>query len=157
MNKKNVYKLAIGLFAVAIVFILLKFKNSELEPASYQLKERKGALAETAEYIKTRAIAANLKMSIQENPEDIKSMLALGGLYIQEARITGNHLYYDMAAMQQVNNTLNKDANNFEALTYKALIYLSQHHFADGLAIAEKAKNINPYNAFIYGLLIDAN
>ncbi|HTE09942.1 MAG TPA: tetratricopeptide repeat protein, partial [Chitinophagaceae bacterium] len=34
---------------------------------------------------------------------------------------------------------------------------LSQHHFAEGLKIAEEAKTINPYNAFIYGLIIDGN
>lgn len=34
---------------------------------------------------------------------------------------------------------------------------MSQHHFADGLAIAEKAQKINPYNALIYGILVDGN
>ena len=147
MNKKNICTIAISLFVVAIIFILVRFKNSESEPVSYKLKERKGALAESAEYIRTRATAARLAMAIRENTDDVKSMLALAALYIQEARITGDYMYYDMAAMQQVNNILNKDLNNFEALAYKALICLSQHHFADGLAIAEKAKSINPYNS----------
>jgi tetratricopeptide (TPR) repeat protein len=157
MNKKNIYTIAICLFVVAIIFILLRSKTRESEPVSYKLKERKGALAESAEYIRTRASAAKLAMAIRENNDDVKSMLALAALYIQEARVTGDYMYYDMAAMQQVNNVLNKDEKNFEALTYKALIYLSQHHFADGLALAEKAKSINPYNAFIYGILVDAN
>lgn len=157
MNKKNIYTIAISLFVITVILIIVKFKNSESEPASYQLKERNGALAQTDEYIRTRATAAKLKMAIQDNPDDIKSMLALASLYIQEARVTGNYMYYDMAAMQQVNFILNKDSKNFQALTFKALIYLSQHHFADGLAIAEQAKNINPYNAFIYGILVDAN
>jgi tetratricopeptide (TPR) repeat protein len=52
---------------------------------------------------------------------------------------------------------LKLDSLNFEALTYKSLIYLSQHHFADGLALAEKAQKLNPFNAFIYGLLVDGN
>jgi len=42
-------------------------------------------------------------------------------------------------------------------LTFKSLLYLSQHHFADGLAIAEKAKEVNPYNAFVYGIMVDGN
>jgi tetratricopeptide (TPR) repeat protein len=157
MNKKKIYIVAVSLIIVAVVFILLRFKTVESDPVTYRLKERKGELAKSAEYIQTRATAAKLAMAIRENPGDKKSMLALAVLYIQEARVTGDHMYYDMAAMQQVNNVLNKDAKNFEALTYKALIYLSQHHFADGLAIAEKARSINPYNAFIYGLLVDAN
>jgi tetratricopeptide (TPR) repeat protein len=155
--KKNTYVITASLFVVVALFIFLRFKTSESEPVSYKLKERKGLLTESAEYLRTRTTAAKLAMAIRENPDDEKSMLALAALYIQEARITGNYMYYDMAAMQQVNNVLKKDDKNFEALTYKALIYLSQHHFADGLAIAEKAKGINPDNAFIYGILVDAN
>ena len=44
-----------------------------------------------------------------------------------------------------------------KASLLKSLIYLSQHHFADGLALAEKAKSINPYNAYVMGLAVDGN
>lgn len=157
MNKKITYPVMILLFSVAVVFIFLNFKKKESRAASYELKERNGVLAKSNEYIMTRASADRLKLAIEENPEDKKSQLALAALYIQEARVTGDHMYYDAAAMQQVNNVLNNDPNNFEALTYKTLIYLSQHHFADALEVAQKAKDINPYNAFIYGLMADAN
>src|SRR5215210_3809753 len=157
MNKKIIYPATILLFAVAVVFIFFNFKKKESEEASYELKERNGALAKSNEYIMTRASADRLKLAIKENPDDKKSQLALAALYIQEARITGDHMYYDGAAMQQVNNVLNNDPNNFDALTYKTLVYLSQHHFADALEVAQKAKAINPYNAFIYGLMADAN
>jgi len=155
MNKKYLYPLIIILFIAAISFILIK--NKKQAEISYELLERKGSLAQKGEYIKTRAKAESLSRIIEENPEDNKSRLALTTLYIQEARITGNYIYYDMAAMQQLNAVLKKEPENFNALTYKALIYLSQHHFADGLAVAEKAKTINPYNAFIYGILLDGN
>ena len=45
-----------------------------------------------------------------------------------------------MAAMKYVNEVLEKDPQNFEALAFKSLLYLSQHHFSDGLAFAEKAR-----------------
>jgi tetratricopeptide (TPR) repeat protein len=157
MNKKIIYPLIISLFIVSMSFIIFQFTSIKDEEINYQLKERKGALAGTEEYKNTRATAARLKMAIQENSADHKSMLGLAALYIQEGRITGDYMYYNPAAMQQVNNVLKADSNNFQALTYKALIYLSQHHFSDGLVVAEKAKSINPYNAFIYGILIDAN
>ena len=155
MKKKYIYPVIFVLFIAAICFIFIKAKKQD--EISYQLQERKGLLSKTAEYIKTRADAARLKMVIQEHPDDIKSRLNLSTIYINEARITGNYMYYDMAAMQQVNAVLEKEPSNFHALTYKALIYLSQHHFADGLEIAEQAKKINPYNAFIYGILVDGN
>jgi hypothetical protein len=34
---------------------------------------------------------------------------------------------------------------------------MSQHHFADGLDVAHKAQQVNPYNAYVYGLLVDGN
>jgi hypothetical protein len=85
------------------------------------------------------------------------SKLKLSALYLQEARISGNYTYYDMAAMKLVNDVLKKDANNFEGLTFKALIFLSQHHFAEGLAVAEQVRRLYPYSAHVYGILTDAN
>ncbi len=155
MNKKYIFYALIFLFVAAISFILIRAKNQQ--DTSYQLLERKGVQAKTDEYKKIRATAATLKTIIQENPNDDKSRLDLATIYIKEARITGNNMYYDMAAMQQLNAVLKNDPQNFNALTYKALINLSQHHFADGLAIAEQAQLLNPYNAFIYGILLDAN
>ena len=65
--------------------------------------------------------------------------------------------YYDRAALNCVNAVLKKDANNFEALTFKAMIYLSQHHFAEGLKLATQILKSYSYNAFVYGILVDAN
>ena len=155
MNKKIIYPLALLLFAAAALFIVVK--SNKRQSIVYELKERKGISDKNSEYIMTRASADRLKLAIAENPDDKKSMLGLASLYIQELRITGDHMYYDMAALQQINNVLSIDPENFEALTYKTLVYLSQHHFAEGLELAEKAHSINPYNAFIYGLLVDGN
>lgn len=94
---------------------------------------------------------------MQSNPKDIKAAIALASLYIQEARITGNAVYYHAAAMKYINQVLDNKPENFEALTLKSILFMSQHHFADGLAIAEKAQKLNPYNALIYGLLVDGN
>ncbi len=94
---------------------------------------------------------------IKENPTDSKSQLRLAALYIQEARVTGNYAYYDVAAMKYINDVLNLDSLDFHALVFKSLIYMSQHHFADGLAVAHKAQQVNPYNAYVYGLLVDGN
>ena len=157
MNKKIIYPVTIVLFALATIFIFVNFKKKDEQSAFYELKERNGVLAASNEYITARATADRLKLAIEENPDDKKSMLGLASLYIQEGRITGNYMYYNVAALQQVNRILKNEPENFEALTFKALIYLSQHHFAEGLEVAEKAKTINPYNAFIYGLLVDAN
>ncbi|MDQ2719913.1 MAG: transposase [Bacteroidota bacterium] len=159
MNKKNTYYLLIAVFLAGTAFIFFRhrIKENKNELSYYELLNRKGALAQTPEWAHTQTTVRNLYLSVANNPNDSKSALALATIFIKEARITGNFSYYDMAAMKQVNKVLELDPNNFQALTYKALIYLSQHHFGDGLAIATKAQKINPYNSFIYGILVDAN
>jgi tetratricopeptide (TPR) repeat protein len=155
MKKKYIYTIFLLFIAFTLTAIFLKYKNSQ--ETSYALLERAGVTGDNREWIVTKNYAASLAQSLDKNPADVKSSLALASIFIQEARVTGNYVYYDKAAMKYVNNVLQIDSNNFDALTFKALLFLSQHHFADGLAIAEKAKQINPYNAYIYGMLVDGN
>jgi tetratricopeptide (TPR) repeat protein len=58
--------------------------------------------------------------------------------------------------MHYIEQVLKKDPKNFEALTLKSILQLSQHHFSEALETAQKAKQINPHNAYVYGLMIDA-
>ena len=158
MKKSYAYSIVVVLFVTAIGFIITRGNRNEKKKtaSSYTLQPRKKAdSSEEWNNIRNRALA--LQQAIRNNPGDSKSILALTSIFLQEARITGNYMYYDMAALHHVNTILQDDSLNFEALTFKALILLSQHHFADGLLVAKKARQINPYNAFVYGILIDAN
>ena len=159
MNKKSVYFIVVAFFLAAIAFIIIKYNNQKekSEHTTYTLLERNGALAQTNEWDLTKNQAKGFLLSLEKNPNDIKPMLGLAAIFIQEARVTGNYVYYDLAAMKYVNKVLQQDSTNFDALIYKSLLYLSQHHFADGLAMAQKAQQINPYNAFVYGMLVDGN
>lgn len=147
------------MFIGSVGFIVLKYQHTEKDKSAkvYTLLERKGSLATTPEWINTKRNVTLLQSKIDANPADIKSKIALANNFILESRATGNYAYYDIAAMKQANDVLEMDSNNFEALTLKSFIYLSQHHFADGLATAEKAKNRAPRNAFVYGVLVDGN
>ncbi len=159
MKKSSVYTIILILFLTSIGLVVLKYRRDEKNRAAavYELQQRKGSSGNSQEWASLKSSANSLVASIKKNPDDEKSLLALAALFIQEARITGNYVYYDMAAMKYINTVLNKDSSNFTALIYKSLIYLSQHHFADGLATAEKAQKINPYNAFVYGIIVDGN
>ena len=158
MKKSKIYLIILLLFAGATGFIVLKFDSNEKKRSAmiYTLQDRPGK-AETPEWTLTKQTAGKLIEAIHANPHDNKSLLALASVFLREARITGNYMYYDMAALKYVNDVLKNDSANFEALTLQSLIFLSQHHFADGLAIAEKAQRINQYNAFVYGILVDGN
>lgn len=157
MNKKITYLFLILLFLGGSAFIVLRYqqKLNHKYTAFYPLKDRKGANALRPEWASIKTKAEKLIVTVREQPQDTKSALALATLYVQESRITGQHQYYDAAALTYINQVLQADSVNFEALTLKALILLSQHHFAEALVVAEKAQKIGPYNAFVYGLLID--
>lgn len=159
MKKNLLYTLLIVFFVVAAGFVVMKYKKDEKkkETATYQLLERKGAQSKSEEWTELKKGAQKLLTAIAANPDDKKSLLTLANVMIMEARVTGNYTYYDVAAMKYVNDVLKIQADNFEALSLKALIYLSQHHFADGLATAEKARELAPHNAFVYGILVDGN
>lgn len=159
MSKKSLYIIALIGFALVAVFIIFKYKNDETrkEFMVYELQDRKGLSAQTQEWDAVRKTTLTLHQAIKKNPQDTKSSLDLAALFIQEARITGNYAYYDVAAMKHINDVLQKEPENFDALVYKSLIFLSQHHFAEGLATAQKAQQKNPYNAFVYGILVDGH
>lgn len=159
MKKKVIYIIVLVLFVSASGFIILKYKNDEKrnEAKIYELLPRQGELAQYAEWPVIQNNAGLLLKKIKENPNDLKSKIRLTALYLQEARATGRYQYYDVAAMKLVKDILKKDPNNFEALTFKTLIFLSQHHFADGMAVAGQLRNSYPYDAFVRGMLVDAN
>ena len=158
MKKKYWYIMLLVFFAATVSFVVIKYKNKQQaeKDTSYTLLPRKDN-SNNAEWLAAKQNADKLINKIKADPGDTKSAIALVNAYIMEARISGNISYYDKAAMKTVEDVLTKEPGNFEALMLKALIQLSQHHFADGLATATTAVNINPNNAFVYGLLVDAN
>lgn len=121
------------------------------------LLPRKGELANAAEWKKTQDKTAELKAKLNVNPDDVKTRLQLATIFITEQRITGEHHYYYPAIEKILNGVLSIEPKNFEATVYKASLRMSQHQFADALKTAEEAKNINPNNAYVYGILVDAN
>jgi tetratricopeptide (TPR) repeat protein len=141
-----------GLFLLCIIFFAKKPKSGI---PSY--KERKDQINLSGEWLNSKNAMEGLLAAIEQNPEDYKSMLSLAQAYIQEGRITGDHGYYDKAALDLLNTIIEMQPKNFDALCCKATVLLSQHHFDEGLKVAQQALPINPDNSFIYGILCDAN
>lgn len=158
MNRKFLPFIIIILAICTAAFIWLRPGNSPQTAvnAFYPLQERHGPSASWPEWNKTKTSAERLIRIVRDNPDDQKSMLSLASLYINEGRASGNHDYYDGAALHYVDKILAKDSTNFEALTMKALVQLSKHRFSDALQTAAAARGQNPYNAFVHGLLVDS-
>jgi tetratricopeptide (TPR) repeat protein len=157
--KKKIYLISLVALLVAVAGIIYNYnqKKQEDETRIYPLLERKGAMAQIKEWKDIQARANTLIEQLKADPNDSKAALNLAKIYIQEARETSNYMYYDKAAMKLVNNVLVHDSRNFNALVFKSLIFMSQHHFAEGLAAAREAQQVNPSNAHAYGLLVDGN
>jgi tetratricopeptide (TPR) repeat protein len=157
MKKNQIYIICLIVFVAAVIGIVYNYnrKEKEKENTVYTLLPRKGAAANSVEWKDVKKRADVLFAALKQDPNDMNASIRLAALYIQEARETGNYMYYDQAAMKYVNNILKTDPANFNALIYRSLILLSQHHFAEGLAAAQKAQKVNPYNAYVYGLMVD--
>lgn len=156
MKKRFLYSFLLLLSVAASAFMLTRIKKTAKNETAYRsLLPRKSSLDYAAEWAVVKNNVDVLIRKIHENPSDIKSLLALTAQYIQESRNTGNFNYYNEAALKCINAVLEKDAKSFEALTFKATILLSQHRFTEGLQIATQVQQLYPYNAYVYGLLVD--
>jgi tetratricopeptide (TPR) repeat protein len=162
-NLKNL--LLICIFSMALVSCNPSSSNENAEVKAVQqtntsipdLFQRKGQLATATEWTKTQQKVAELKAKIAANPNDVKPRIQIATIYIAEARITGEHPYYYPAIHKVLDGALQIEPRNFEATILKASVNMSQHKFTEAKALAEKAKSINPSNAYVYGVLVDAN
>jgi tetratricopeptide (TPR) repeat protein len=162
-NLKNL--LLICIFSMALVSCNSSSSNENAEVKAVQqtntsipdLLQRKGQLATATEWTKTQQKVAELKAKIAANPNDVKPRIQIATIYIAEARITGEHPYYYPAIHKVLDGALQIEPRNFEATILKASVNMSQHKFTEAKALAEKARSINPSNAYVYGVLVDAN
>src|SRR4030095_820013 len=109
------------------------------------LLQRKTSLANNGEW---EVVSNNFKLltdNIDKNPAGAKSIMSLVALYIKEARVTGCYDYYHNAAFDLITPVLEKDPKNFEPLSYKATILLSQHRFEQGKQVAEQLRTLYPH------------
>ena len=153
MKPKYIY-LIFALLSITFTFYLI---NREKQKSQLMLLERTGTISNTSEWINTKAAIEKLLADLRSNPHNLKAKLQLAFAYIQESRVSGNHGYYDKAAMELIDEILAKHENDYEARCAKATILLSQHHFAEALEIGKKIVSENAFSAFGYGILTDAN
>ena len=107
-----------------------------------------------------------MQMSSKLRTEDanaIEPRITIAKIFVNEARVTGEHGHYYPAALKLLQEAIDlnhngpRDANlEFDALSTMAGVQLSQHDFNTALETAKRAISINPYNAQVYGALVDA-
>ncbi len=126
-----------------------------------QLLERHSSLWQDGEWQHIQNLYGNYRASMLSKTGDFKSKLDMADLFINEARVTGEHGHYYPAALQMTEGVIQSvdpsdKSTLFRALMTKASVELSQHEFSTALETGKKAVAINPFNANIYGVLVDA-
>ena len=152
--KKSFYLVALLLLAVVAGAAYRRYDAKIVEAPA--LKERSAKIGLESEWLNAKQAILGLVAKLKANPKDQKTRLQLALAYISEGRVTGDHAYYDAAALQMLDQILAAEPNNFEAICAKATVLLSQHHFAEAKILAEQAIAMNKYSAFAYGALTDA-
>jgi tetratricopeptide (TPR) repeat protein len=101
-----------------------------------------------------RAIAA-LQERIRRNPEDTAAYSQLGLALLQRVRETADPTLYTQAAAA-LDAALKRDPQQFDALVGQGLLANARHQFADALRWGERARAVNPFSAWPYGIIGDA-
>jgi tetratricopeptide (TPR) repeat protein len=132
-----------------------------------KLLDRAEALRHGEEWDKVQNYYGTNSAELRRDPNNWEARLRLAEVFIQEARVTGEHPHYYPAALQMLKPVVaalegknppgprDKDVL-FRALSHQASVELSLHDFVTARRTAEKAIAINPHNAYIYGCLVDA-
>jgi tetratricopeptide (TPR) repeat protein len=155
--KKLAYPALIVALLATLGFVYKNYEQKKNTIPTLQNRSEKQTISTGSEWLNTKAAIENLLDQIRRHPDDIKAKLQLAMAYVQESRVTGNHAYYDEAAFKLVSQVLEKEPTNYDAMSVKTTILLSQHHFADALTAANEFVKLYPAAAFGYGLLTDAN
>lgn len=126
-----------------------------------RLLPRQASLGDPSERAQIAELYDRTTAALKKDPNDAKSLLKLAEIYMNEARITGEHPYYYPAALSMLDRVLTAGfvGNDllYQAMYMKASVQLSLHHFDKALATGQSAIRINAYDAGIYGVLVDAH
>lgn len=158
------YRISILILLFAFTFACAK---KQTESATLTVKDipllldRNEAIQNGQEWSDVQSYYGTSRQALLTDPKDNEAALKLAYVFVNEARITGEHGHYYPAALTMCEHILKqpeleKDMQ-FRAMAVKAGVQLSLHDFKNALQTGIEAMNINPYNAQNYGVLVDAN
>ncbi len=126
-----------------------------------KLLDRHPSIQQGKEWETVQSLYGQYRQELTQKPDASEPKLNLAQLFVNEARITGEHGHYYPGALKMLDDVLAKKPEDkdllFRTLAIKAGVQLSQHEFSNALVTAKEAIALNPYNAQIYGALVDAH
>jgi len=154
----NRYRYIFGAIALAAAIGLGAYflTRGTPSPPLPNLSPRSGDATASAEFLNAQKAVGYYQEQMRLKPDVIKNYVQLAQLFLQEARITGNHNEYVPKATYLLEEALKRKPDDFEALITKASLFTTLHRFQEAKELALQAIQDNPHNAFAYGVLVDA-
>src|SRR5262249_29057338 len=112
-----------------------------------------GALPTSASGLQERI--NDMEKRLRDQPGHVGASVLLADALLRQARATNDGRPTSRAS-EVLKTVLTEDPVQYEALRMLGAIYLSQHHFRDALAVARRATDIRPDDAWNYGVMGDA-
>jgi tetratricopeptide (TPR) repeat protein len=97
-----------------------------------------------------------MEARLSARPDDLGAAVLLSDALMRQSRVTGR-TGFTMRAEQVLKQALREDPGNYDVRRMQATLYLSQHRFAEALAIAERCRIERPDDPVTYGVLGDAH
>ncbi len=97
----------------------------------------------------------DLQVRLQTNPDEWEAYGQLGLAYLQKARETGDPSYYQKTE-EALDKALALQPGDYVAIAAMGALQLARHQFAQALEWGERARQINPYRTYAYGVIVDA-
>ncbi|HEX9376269.1 MAG TPA: tetratricopeptide repeat protein [Actinomycetota bacterium] len=108
---------------------------------------RSGSLRQAIDSLRARLAAV---------PEDWAAWAELGLAYVQQARVTADPSFYPKAQGALRRSLALHAEGNFEAFTGEGALAAARHDFVGALHWGDRARDVNPYNGNVYGVIGDA-
>lgn len=157
-NKINKNTLAGAALIVLSLLVLGRFYAvQKAEKSLPQLKPRGGEVQPSSEFLNAKQSVEYYETEIRHKPKVVKNYVDLANVFLQEARVTGNHHEYIPQAQEMLDEALHLEPDNIDAVLAQASIMLTLHQFSEAKRLAQIAIAKSSYSAFAYGVLVDAH
>lgn len=103
----------------------------------------------------TNRLIESLQTRLKTNPDDWPAYSQLGLAYLQKARDTGDPGYYQKVE-EALQKALAQEPDDYAAVSAMGTLALARHQFAEALEWGERARRLNPYRSYAYGVIADA-
>ncbi len=168
---KSIYfKFSCSLLLVAMLFFTAcqegaksdkVLKASVATTSNYpELLDRSEAIQNGKEWDMVQNQYADALNALKVKPTDHEAAIKMVQVFINEARVTGEHGHYYPAALKVIDEVLATNPASediqFQAKSLQASVLLSQHEFEKALEAAKEGVKLYSYNAGIHGSLTDA-